>query len=122
MGAFSTSMRATATKLVTDLGNPCILTKITKGSYIPSLGETPVSKKNYSTYSAPVKKISQDFGQMGINTNLGGFDDNKVIVPWIGMEIDETWRYNDMNIIKVQPTETQGDIVIYTITIGEVEG
>lgn len=121
MGTFSDSMRQVATDLVTKLGNPCTLTKITKGEYIPSLGETPVSKKEYPTYSAPVKKVSQDFGQMGINTNLGGFDDNKVIVPWIGLEIDETWRYNDMNIVKVEPTKTQGDIVIYTITVGEVE-
>ena len=121
MGAFSNTLRDVATKLITDLGNPCVLTRITKGSYIPSLGETPISKKEYPTFSAPVKKVSVAFGQTGINTNLGGFDDNKVIVPWIGQEIDETWRYDDMNIVKVEPTRTQGDIVIYTITVGEVE-
>ncbi len=119
MGTFSDSMRQVATDLVTKLGNPCTLTQIRKGAYIPDLGETPVIKKPYTTYSAPVKKVSQDFGQMGINTNLVGFDDNKVIVPWIGQEIDATWLYNGYNILSVAPVETQGDIVIYTITIGE---
>lgn len=120
MGSFSNSMRQVATDLTTSLGNPCTLTKVTKGDYVVGAGASPEEKEEYSTYSAPVKKVSQDFGQMGINTNLGGFDDNKVIVPWIGLEIDETWLYNDNNIIKVEPISTQGDVIIYTITVGEV--
>ena len=63
--------------------------------------------------------MSEAFGSLGINTNLVGFSDNKVILPWIGQEIDETWTYNGNNIITVSPTETQGDVVIYTITVGE---
>ena len=119
MGAFSTSMRSVATKLVTDLGNPCTLTKTTLGQYNPQTGETGKSDEKIATFSAQVKEVSESFGQTGINTNLSGFSDNKVIVPWIGEEIDETWLYNDNNILSVSPTTTQGDIIIYTITIGE---
>lgn len=119
MGAFSDSMRTVATDLITQLGNPCTLTKVVKGDYVVSVGDAPEEKTDYSTYSAPVKKISYDFGQMGINTNLTGFNDNKVIVPWIGQEIDSTWLYNGNNILTVEETRTQGDIVIYTITVGE---
>jgi len=119
MGAFSNAMRDTATSLVTQLGNPCTLTKVTKGEYVVTAGKSPLEKEDFNTYSAPVKKVSQDFGQMGINTNLTGFDDNKVIVPWIGQEIDSTWLYDGHNILTVSPVKTQGDIVIYTITIGE---
>lgn len=119
MGAFSDSMRTVATTLLGQLGNPCTLTKVSKGEYVVTAGRSPEEKTEYSTYSAPVKKVSQDFGQLGINTNLSGFDDNKVIVPWIGQEIDSTWLYNGHNIIKVEPVETQGDIIIYTITVGE---
>ena len=119
MGAFSDSMRAVATELTTTLGNPCILTKVTKGEYVVSIGKSPTETTDYSTFSAPVKKVSQDFGQMGINTNLSGFDDNKVIVPWFGQTIDKTWLYNGNNIVSVAPIETQGDVVIYTIEVGE---
>lgn len=119
MGAFSTSMRGVATDLITELGNPCTLTKVVKGRYVPDAGDSYDTETVYTTYSAPVKNVNFDFGLMGINTNLQGFDDNKVIVPWIGQEIDATWRYNDSNIIAVEPTKTQGDIVIYTITVGE---
>ena len=117
--AFSDDMRIVATDLMTSLGNPCTLTKVTKGEYNPQIGKQPESKKDFATYSAPVKKISSQFGQIGINTNLGGIDDNKVIVPWIGQEIDKSWLYNGNNIISVEATETQGVVIIYTITIGE---
>lgn len=119
MGDFSNAMRDVAYTLTSSLGNPCVLTKVTKGEYIPSLGKSPVVEETFNTFSAPVKKVSQDFGQMGINTNLAGFDDNKVIVPWIGEEIDATWLYDGFNIISVAPIRTQGDIVIYTIEVGE---
>lgn len=119
MGVFSDSMRAVAVDLLSQLGNPCTLSKVTKGDYIPAIGRSPEEKETFNTFSAPVKKVSQDFGQMGINTNLAGFDDNKVIVPWIGQEIDATWQYNGNNILKVEPVQTQGDIIIYTITVGE---
>lgn len=119
MGDFSTAMRGVAVTLTTQLGNPCVLTKITKGEYQPTLGKSPQVKENIDTFSAPAKQMSEQFGQAGINTNLSGFYDNKVIVPWIGQEIDATWLYNGNNILSVSPVETQGEIVIYTIEVGE---
>ena len=119
MGAFSTTMRGVATDLMTSLGNPCTLTKVTKGVYSPITGQTEDTQVVIGTFSAPVKKVSQIFGQTGINTNLTGFDDNKVIIPWIGQEIDSTWLYNDNNILSVEETESQGEIIIYTIAVGE---
>lgn len=119
MGAFSNSMRAVAVDLMTQLGNPCVLTKVTKGTYDVQIGKSPLIETNYPTFSAPVKEISQHFGANGINTNLTGFSKNKVTVPWVGVEIDTTWRYNGQNIITVQPTETQGDVILYTIEVEE---
>lgn len=119
MGTFSNAMREVAYTLTSELGNPCVLTKVEKGEYVPSIGKSPENKTDFATFSAPVKQVSDSFGQMGINTNLSGFDDNKVIVPWIGEEIDPTWLYNGNNILNVAPVETQGDVVIYTIEIGE---
>lgn len=112
-------LRAVAVTLTKDLGNPCTLTKITKGVYDPLLGKSSEIAQEFQTYSAPVKKMSIQFGDNGMNTNLSAFDSNKVIVPWIGQEIDKSWLYNGYNIVSVQPTETQGLIVIYTIEIGE---
>ena len=119
MGAFSDNMRGVATTLMTNLGNPCVLTRVTKGDYVVSAGQAPLEKEDFDTYSAPVKKVTMDFGQGGINTNLDGFNDNKVIIPWFGQEIDKSWLYNGNNITSVAPTETQGDVVIYTLTIEE---
>lgn len=119
MGVFSTQMRQVAVDLTASLGNPCVLTKVTKGQYNTSLGKSPQSLEDFPTFSAPVKQVSQDFGGAGINTNMSGFDDNKVIVPWIGQEIDKTWLYNGQNIVSVAPTDSQGDIIIYTIEVGE---
>lgn len=119
MGTFSTSMRTVALNLLTQLGNPCTLTKTTLGQYNPQTGATGRSDEEIKTFSAPEKVVSENFGEVGINTNLVGFSDNKVVIPWIGQEIDETWLYNGNNITSISPTETQGDVVIYTITVGE---
>ena len=119
MGTFSTRMRSVATALVTKLGNPCTLTKVTKGQYNPTTGTTGEARVDYTTFSAPVKKVSDEFGLMGLNTNLTGFGTNKVVLPWIGQEIDTTWEYNGDNITNVESVQSQGDIVIYTITVGE---
>ena len=119
MGTFSTRMRSVATRLITKLGDPCTLTKITKGQYNPTTGTTSEAEEDFSTFSAQSSKVSEAFGSNGINTNLVGFDDTTVVVPWIGQEIDELWKYNGSNIISVSSVSSQGDIVIYTLTIGE---
>ena len=119
MGSFSTRMRGTATRLITKLGNSCVLTKVTEGAYIASLGKTETSELDIPTFSASIKKSSDIFSLTGTNTNLIGFNDNKVIVPWIGQEIDTSWKYNGNNIISVEPIKTQDEIIIYTLTIGE---
>lgn len=119
MGTFSTRMRAVATRLITKLGDPCTLTKVTKGQYDPDLGTTGEAKEDFASYSAQVSKVSQSFGDAGFNTNLVGFDDTSVVVPWIGEEIDETWEYNGSNITSVSSVSSQGNIVIYTLGIGE---
>ena len=119
MGTFSTGMRSVATRLITKLGNPCTLTKVTKGQYDPLTGLTSEAEVPIKTFSAPVKKVSDEFGLMGMNTNLTGFSTNKIIVPWIGQEIDTTWKYNNDNITAIESVRSQGDIVIYTITVGE---
>lgn len=117
MGAFSTSMRSTATKLVTKLGSPCKLTKVTEGAYNPQIGKTDEAREDFDAYSAPAKIMSEQFGQQGMNTNLGGFSSEEVTVPWFGEVIDKSWLYNDSKIVSVKSTEAQGEIIIYTLAI-----
>ncbi len=117
--AFADDMRTVATNLLRELGSSCVLQRITPGEYDPVTGETPDTVEDFSTYSGPVKLVSEVFGQDGINTGLDAFESNKVIVPWIGYEIDTTWRYNGFNIVFVATTETQNKPIIYTITVGE---
>ena len=119
MGAFSTNMRATALKLITKLGNPCTVEKITKGSYNTSLGKTEEAIQVFNTFSAPAKDISINFGQTGTNTNLSGFDEGKVSIAYlsINQDMDETWTYNGEAIKTVEKIESQGDVIIFIITV-----
>ena len=119
MGAFSKEMRQVAVDLMKDLGSSCVLTKVTKGEYDTTLGEAPETKQDFPTYSAPIKKMSVVFPDNGSGTNLDAFDSNRITVPWIGQEIDTTWLYNGFNIVSAEPVETQNDIVIYNILVGE---
>ena len=119
MGKFSTDMRKVAKDLIAEFGNKCKLTLVTKGTYDPAIGEAPQTIVAYDTYSAPSKDINMPFGLDGTNTNLSGFSETKVIIPWFGVEVDEAWLYDDSNILLVEPTKTQDDIVIYTLTVGE---
>lgn len=119
MGAFSDNMRSVATTLITNFGSTCTLTKITKGQYIPSAGKSNEAKEDFKTVSTPAKRVSEQFGALGINTNLAGFTNEKVIVPWFGKTVDETWLYNGHNIISVEETIAQNDIIIFTLEIGE---
>ena len=119
MASFSSRMRAVALRLITKLGDPCTLTRITKGQYNPTTGTTGEAKFDISTFSAQSSKMSESFGASGINTNLVGFNDKTVVVPWINYDIDTTWKHNGNNITSVSSVSSQGDIVIYTLTIGE---
>ncbi len=117
--SFATDMLSVAVNLCTELGNSCVLTKNVAGAYDPATGETPQTATTINTFSAPVKKMSDIFPLNGSNTNLSGFDDNKVIIPYPGEEIDSTWLYNGNNVISVEPIMTQNQIIIYTISVGE---
>ena len=119
MGTFSTNMRATALKLITKLGNPCTVEKITKGGYNAQLGKDEVAIQVFDVFSAPSKDISITFGQTGTNTNLAGFDEGKVSIPYlsINQDMDETWTYNGEAIKTVEKIETQGEVIIFTITV-----
>ena len=119
MGAFSTSMRKVATGLCKKLGNSCVLTKATPGQYNPVTGKTDEVSQDFPIYSAQNSKASLMFGMSGDNTNLSGFDDEGVIIPWFGHKIDTTWLYNGSNILSVSEIMSQDDVIIYTIQVGE---
>lgn len=119
MGTFSEDMRTVAADLIKELGNSCTLERVIKGEYNPSTGKTAETVQSFETYSAPVSINPLLMGLDGINTNLSGFNTNKIIVAWFGYELDATWRYNGHNILSVVPTRTQDDVVIYTLEIGE---
>ena len=117
MGTFSTGMRATSKRLITKLGSPCILTKVTEGAYSPTTGKTNEAREDFNVHSAPAKTVSEQFGQTGTNTNLNGFETEDVTVYWFGQVIDKSWLYNGENITKIKSTEAQGDIIIYILSI-----
>ena len=119
MGAFSTKMRTVADDLITKLGNPCTVEKVTKGSYNTSIGKTEEAIQVFNTFSAPSKDISINFGSDGQNTNLAGFDEGKVSIPYLGINqmMDETWTYNGEAIKTVEKIETQGEVVIFILTV-----
>ena len=119
MGTFSTGMRNTALSLITKLGNPCTVEKITRGGYNTSLGKTEEAIQTFNTFSAPSKDISMNFGTDGANTNLAGFDSGKVSIPYlaINQDMDETWTYNGEAIKTVEKIEAQGEVIIFTITV-----
>ena len=119
MGTFSTKMRTVANDLITKLGNPCTVEKITKGGYNTDTGKTETAIQVFHTSSAPAKDISISFGQDGKNTNLAGFDEGKVSIPYLAINqiMDETWTYNGEAIKTVEKIEAQGEVIIFTITV-----
>ena len=119
MGAFSTKMRTVANDLITKLGNPCTVEKVTRGGYNPSLGKTEEAIQTFNTFSAPAKDISVSFGQDGRNTNLAGFDTGKVSIPYLAINqvMDETWTYNGEAIKTVELIESQGEVIMFTLTV-----
>jgi len=120
MGQFSQTMRGVAKDLCRKLGNKCTLSKETPSKYDPTTGETASTGTiSVPTYSAPKKKFSLDFGMTGENTNLSGFDDETVIVPWFGHVIDKTWLYNGQNILSVSSITSQDEIIIFEVRVGE---
>ncbi len=121
MGAFSNDMRAVAKKLCKELGNSCELTKVTPGAYNPVTGKTDETFIKIPIFSAPVRKAADIFGLMGGNTNLSGFSDQTVIIPWFGQKLDTTWKYNGHNITEVSEMSSQNDVIIYTIGVGAKE-
>ena len=119
MGAFSTKMRTVANNLITKLGNPCTVEKVIRGGYNASIGKTEEAIQVFNTFSAPAKDISVSFGQTGTNTNLSGFDTGKVSIPYLAINqvMDETWTYNGEAIDTVELIESQGEIIIFNITV-----
>ncbi len=119
MGAFSTEMRNVATNLIREFGNRCVLTKVVKGPYDPLLGKTVDVTTDFSMFSAQSSRVNLGFGLDGQNTNLAGFNDERIIIPWFGHVVDVTWLYNGQNITDVMETKTQDDIVIFNLNIAE---
>ncbi len=116
MGQFSNDMRTMAKALIKELGNSCVLTKITPGQYDPATGKTAEVKQDIPTFSAQASAFNRTWSADGQNTNLAGFDDETVTVAWFGQVIDETWMYNGTAISEVRPVMTQNDIIIFNIT------
>ena len=111
-------MKNVVIDLTTQLGNPCVLTKVTKGVYNPATGETPpAATVTINTFSAPASDMSQVFGLDGENTNLDGFSSTAVLIPFFA-GIDKGWLFNGQNITSLAPLKTQGEIVAYTIDVG----
>ena len=121
MGAFSSDMRQVAKDLCRELGNNCVLTKITTGAYDPSLGKSVETTVDYPVYSAQSSYFSRMFATNGDNTNLSGFNDEIVTVPWFGEVIDTTWRYDGAEISNVSAVKSQNDIIIFNITLHKQE-
>ena len=119
MGQFSQSMRSVADSLIKDFGKPCVLSKITSGVYDPSIGKATEVRVDIPTFCAPSNKVNVTFGLDGQNTNLTAFDTESIMVAWFGQEMDATWEIDGQNITTIMPIEAQGDIIVYTLSVGE---
>ena len=119
MSDFSRDMRQTVLELCKELGNVCTLEHVTYGNYDPATGKTPETITEYKTYSAQSKKLSVDFGLTGANTNLSGMHLERIIVPWVGAEVDTTWKYNGQNITNVSSLESDNEVIYYELAIGD---
>ena len=119
MAQFSNDMRKMATDLIKLLGNNCVLTKVTAGAYDPLTGKTTATNQDFPLYSAQSSRVSDSFGGDGQNTNLAGFNGERVTVAWFGHIIDTTWLYDGQNIVDVMEIKTQNDIVVFNLVIGE---
>jgi hypothetical protein len=121
MGLFSQEMRQLVVDLTKELGNPCTLTKVVTGVYDPLTGETPpASTQMIPTFSAPSSDMSIAFSRDGENTNLGGFSNNNVMIPYFD-NVDTGWLFDGQNILTLEPIKTQGEIVAYEISVGVKE-
>jgi hypothetical protein len=112
-------MRQVAVELLTELGDPCVLSYVVYGNYDPATGKTQETVTDIATFSSSVRNATILFGNDGQNTGLEGFSSNKVIVPYINQDIDTTWKYNGYDITAVSPISTQGMVVAYTLTVAE---
>ena len=121
MGAFSNEIKNMVVALTKELGNPCVLTKVVKGTYDPLTGVTPpASTQTINTFSAPASLMSEVFNSDGENTNLDGFNSEAVLIPYFA-GLDKGWLYDGQNIVSFAPLKTQGDIVAYNLTVGRKE-
>ena len=119
--SFASEMAQLVVDLTKELGNPCILTKVVAGVYDPLTGETPpASTQMIPTFSAPASDISALFSRDGENTNLGGFSNKNVMIPYFA-DIDTGWQFDGQNILTLEPIKTQGEAVAYEISVGVKE-
>jgi len=119
MGQFSRDMRKTATDLIKQFGDSCVLTKVSKnGEYDPNTGKTIKTTKDFAIFGSVNSDVNNHFASLQ-NSNLLAFTSTSVMIAWFGEEVDSTWLYNGQNIITVTPIRTQNDIVAYTLSIGE---
>ncbi len=116
--AFADDMRNVAKNLCQQLGNPAILTKITRGQYNPTTGKTDEVRQDFNVYTAQNSKFNEAFGRDGQNTNLSNFQTESVVVPWLGELIDATWEYNNSSIVNVTEVMSQNKVIIQNLTIG----
>ena len=118
MSAFSDRLRATSLSLCKQYGEAVELKKVTPGEYDPITGETSSTEQVIKTFASQTSKMNESFSLDGTNTNLSGFDTEDYIIPWPGEVIDTTWMFNDANITHVNSTSANGDVIIYTISVG----
>lgn len=117
-------MQSTVARLLANLGNSCVLVKITHGEYQPNIGKVPEYEETISTYSTSIKNSSLVLSLGNAqNFDLSGFDEDKVLIPYLtGYVIDDTWRYRDnkqkeKEIQKVEKIEAQDNIIGYVLTL-----
>jgi len=120
MSAFSSDMIQVTADLCAELGNACVLTKVSdNGVYNPATGETVRSPNvDFHTHSVMINLFEQSFGRDGQNTNLSGFENETVVIPNFGQEVDSTWLYNGFDITDVSSYKSDNEVLYYTLSIG----
>jgi hypothetical protein len=118
--SFSTDMQQVVIDNLSELGNDCILTKVTIGEYNPTLGKSVDTNIAVNTYCTASKDTTDSLMALAGNKNfnMSGFGSSKQMIPFqVGYDIDATWNFNGEQITSIEKIEAQNNVIAYILSI-----
>lgn len=118
MGVFADRIITTVNRLLSSKGNTAVLTKVTTGTYNPTLGTTTNTVQTVNTKYVALSNsdISESMSAL-MGDGMYGFSKDKVIIPAIDTAINNTWKLNDKIIVSIEKIETEDTVVAYVLKL-----